>query len=112
MDLDFSGPATLSFAGDATAALVDGPPPAGEAFWFAPPGNSSRAQLTAEVDLTTTAAPTLDFAVWHELEPIYDFAYLSASTDGGQTWTALAGIDLFFSLGIVGRSKGFSEGWD
>jgi len=90
IDLDFSGPATLSFAGDAMAALVDGPPPAGEGFWFAPPGNSSRAQLTAEVDLTTAAAPALDFAVWHELEPIYDFAYLSASTDGGQTWTVLA----------------------
>jgi len=110
IDLDFSGPATLSFAGDATAALIDGPPPAGEAFWFAPPGNSSRAQLTAEVDLTTAVAPALDFAVWHDLEPTYDFAYLSASTDGGQTWTVISpGQSLYGRYGPAWG--GPSAGW-
>ena len=89
IDLDFSGPAVIAFAGDATAALIDAPPPNGEAFWFAPPAGSSRVQLTAAVDLTGVAAPSLAFAVWHDLEVDYDFAYLSVSTDGGQTWELL-----------------------
>lgn len=90
IDLDFEGPAVISFAGDAGAALLDEPPPASDVFWYALPGNSSRAQLTTEVDLTGVSAAALDFAVWHDLETGYDFAYLSASTDGGQTWQLLS----------------------
>ena len=30
------------------------------------------------------------FDVWHDLEPGYDFAYLSVSADGGQTWRRLS----------------------
>ena len=90
IDLDLSGPVVIAFAGDATAALIDAPPPTGDTFWFAPPANSSRAQLTAAVDLSGLSAARLDFAVWHDLEVGYDFAYLSASTDGGQTWAVLS----------------------
>ena len=90
VDLDLSGPVIISFAGDATTALIDAPPPAGDMFWFAPPASSSRAQLTAPVDLSGLSAAALDFAVWHDLEVGYDFAYLSVSTDGGQTWELLS----------------------
>ncbi len=90
IDLDLSGPVVIAFAGDATAALIDAPPPIGDTFWFAPPANSSRAQLMAAVDLSGLSAARLDFAVWHDLEVGYDFAYLSASTDEGQTWAVLS----------------------
>jgi hypothetical protein len=90
VDLDLSGPVIITFAGDATAALIDAPPPTGDAFWFAPPANSSRAQLTAAVDLSELDAARLEFAVWHDLEVGYDFAYLSISVDGGQTWQRLS----------------------
>ena len=110
IDLEFSGPAVISFAGDATAALIDAPPPGSEAFWFAPPASSSRAQLTAEVDLTGGAAPALDFAVWHDLEVDYDFAYLSASVDGGQTWDVLRPAGAV--VGAYGAAwGGASGGW-
>ncbi len=106
--LSFSGPAVISFAGDTTAALIDAPGTP-EPFWFAPPANSSRAQLTAEVDLTGVSAATLDFAVWHDLEPAYDFAYLSASADGGRTWRVLApGRPV---AGSYGLAWGGSGGW-
>jgi len=85
IDLDFSGQATITFAGDTVTPLIP-PTPAGESFWFAPGGNSSRAQLTAAVDLSGHVDPTLSFQVWHDLEIGYDFAYLSVSTDGGRTW--------------------------
>lgn len=90
IDLDLSGPVVVAFAGDATAALIDAPPPGGDAFWFAPPANSSRLQLTAAVDLSGLSVAGLEFAVWHDLEVGYDFAYVSVSADDGQTWTLLS----------------------
>lgn len=109
IDLDLSGPVVIAFAGDATAALIDSPPPAGDAFWFAPPANSSRAQLTAAVDLTGLSAPALDFAVWHDLEVGYDFAYLSVSTDDGQTWERLSPARP--TAGTYGAAWGGAGGW-
>ncbi len=110
IDLDLSGPVVIAFAGDATAALIDAPPPTGDTFWFAPPANSSRAQLTAAVDLSGLSAARLDFAVWHDLEVGYDFAYLSASTDGGQTWAVLSPARP--TAGVYGAAwGGASGGW-
>lgn len=88
IDLDFSGPATLNFAGDTVTALIDSPP-GGESFWYAPPVNSGRTQLTAAVDLSGLSGASLVFSTWYDLEPNFDFAYLSASTDGGETWELL-----------------------
>ncbi len=88
IDLDFSGPATITFAGDTVAEQVPAPPGGGR-FWYAPPANSSRYQLTAAVDLSGLSSATLSFQTWYDLEPQYDFAYLSVSTNDGQTWRLL-----------------------
>ncbi len=115
IDLDFDGPAVITFAGDTAAPLLDPPPTVssvatGEAFWFAPPANNSWAQLTAEVDLTSVGAPALVFDVWHDLEPGYDFAYLSVSADGGQTWRRLSpGQPVAGEFGPAWN--GASDGW-
>ena len=109
IDLDFSGPAVISFAGDSTAALIE-PPPGDVPFWYALPGNSGRAQLTAAVDLTGLTQATLDFSVWHDLEADYDFAYLSVSADGGQTWELLAPPNAV-SGGYGPAWGGVSGGW-
>ena len=88
VDLDFRGPVTITFAGDTRADLAD-EPPGGETIWFAPPANSGRSQLTAAVDLAGLSSAELTFAAWYDLEPLYDFAYLSVSTDDGATWRIL-----------------------
>ena len=88
IDLDFSGPATVTFAGDTVAEQVPAPPDQGR-FWYAPPVNSGRNQLTAAVDLSGLANAALSFHTWYDLEPNYDFAYLSVSTDNGRTWELL-----------------------
>jgi hypothetical protein len=89
IDLDFEGPATIRFAG-ATLAGLTTMPPAGEApIWFAPGTNNSHATLSAEIDLTNSPAAALEFDAWYELEEDWDFAYLSASADGGQSWSLL-----------------------
>ncbi len=92
IDLDLSGSAGLTFAGNTAAPLTTAPPPAGGSFWFAPPGNSSRASLTTAVDLTGLPAPMLSFDAWYDLEPGWDFAYVSASSDDGATWDLLTPV--------------------
>ena len=87
--LDFSGAVNLQFAGDTTIPVIDAPPPQGEVMWFAPPQNDTDAMLTAVLDLTSLSQATLRFNTWYDLEAEWDFAYLSVSTDGGQTWTLL-----------------------
>ncbi|MFQ5398095.1 MAG: hypothetical protein ACE5E7_00700 [Anaerolineae bacterium] len=89
IDLDFRGPATITFAGDTVAALIDAPPRSGEQFWLAPPMNGSSAQLTAAFDLTGLEQATLKFSAWYDLEEEFDFAYVSISGDGGVTWDIL-----------------------
>ncbi len=89
IDLDLSGTVGLTFAGNSAAPLTSSPPSGGGSFWFAPPGNSSRASLTAAIDLTGLPAPMLSFDAWYDLEPGWDFAYVSASADGGTTWDLL-----------------------
>lgn len=109
IDLDLSGVAALTFAGDTAAPLTSGPPPDGGAFWFASPGNSSRALLTAEVDLAGLPAPVLSFDAWHDLEPGWDFAYVSASVDGGRSWELLRPIpaaDGRYGPALGGQSEG------
>lgn len=89
IDLDRSGPVTITFAGDTTARLVDSAPTSGEQMWYALPSNDSDAQLTARFDLTQLDRATLTFSAWYDLEKDYDFAYVSVSPDQGKTWSLL-----------------------
>ncbi len=108
IDLDFQGRATITFAGDTLAPLLD--PPADGESWFAPAADSSRLQLTAAVNLSGAPVPVLSFSTWHDLEPGYDFAYLTISTDGGDSWSVLEP-----ESGVAGEFGpawgGLSEGW-
>ena len=89
INLDFSGGVTIEFAGDTTIPIFDAPASPAEETWFAPPQNDTDAMLTAVLDLTSLGQATLRFNTWYDLEPEWDFAYLSVSSDGGFTWTLL-----------------------
>ncbi|MFH1004378.1 MAG: M14 family zinc carboxypeptidase [Bacteroidota bacterium] len=47
--------------------------------------------LNGNIDLTHALSAMLNFYAKWEIEPLYDFVYLSASTDSGATWTQLCG---------------------
>ena len=45
---------------------------------------------TLAAPLTLGAGASLSFWTWYEIEPLWDFAFVQVSTDGGSTWTSLA----------------------
>ena len=87
--LDLRGPVQIKFAGDTLQNLSSTRPPSGNKMWFAPAVDEMDAQLTAAFDLSDVTQATLEYAIWYDLEPDYDYAYVSASTDNGTTWDIL-----------------------
>ena len=114
---DLRGDLTMTFAGDTAVNLISSPPRSGEQMWYAPGIDDMDAQLTATFDLTGVSQATLKYAVWYELEEDYDYAYLSVSADGGQSWEILQPTHFTygeFGSSYSGRSANrndASEGW-
>lgn len=107
IDLAYEGLTTITFVGDTTINLLDAPPRRGEAVWFAPDMNEVDAQLTAVFDLRGLEQATLTFDAWYDLETDWDFAYLSVSIDGGDSWElieTLHSVEGTYGPGYNGRS--------
>jgi immune inhibitor A len=85
-----AGATTLNFEGGASVPLV-GAPPRGHHSWWSFYGDDSVATLTRAFDLRELQTATLRFAAWYEIEIDYDYAFVTVSTDGGQTWETLPG---------------------
>ncbi len=117
IELDRSGPVSITFAGDTTARLIGSAPTSGEQMWYALPSNDSDAQLTATFDLTQLNNATLAFSAWYDLEKDYDFAYVSVSADRGENWSVLPlqhGQTGNYGPALSGRSSNSSDaanGW-
>ena len=83
--------------------------------WWGNRGDSIDTTLTREFDLTNLSEATLEFMVWFDIEEGWDYAYVEASSDGGETWTILEG-DHTTDENPVGNSYGHSytgpsNGW-
>ncbi|NJP06882.1 MAG: hypothetical protein HC837_15320, partial [Chloroflexaceae bacterium] len=85
-----TGPVNLTFQGDTDVLLV-GSLPADQAAWWSGRGDSSVATLTRAFDFRELTSVTLELDLWYELEPAYDYAFVSISSDAGQTWQTLPG---------------------
>ncbi|MGH3500275.1 MAG: M6 family metalloprotease domain-containing protein, partial [Nocardioidaceae bacterium] len=68
-----------------------GPPYAGDHMWWSTKGNDMTTTMSHEFDLTGTSSAEMTLKARYDIEEGYDFAYAEASTDGGDTWTALDG---------------------
>lgn len=88
--------------------------PQNGAFWWSDSGDGIDSRLTREFDLTEVDAATLRFRTWFSTELGWDYGYVAASTDGGDTWEALAGrhtsdydpVLLAYGPGYTGDSGG------
>lgn len=87
-------PVTLAFTGTTQTNLLDTTPYSGAHFWSTVPSDSSNMHLTRAFDLSDTAVSTvtLRFWTWYDIELGWDYAYVSVSDDGGETWTMLETI--------------------
>lgn len=78
------------FTGTSKVAVIDNLIPAsGSHMWWSGRANQSDMNLTREVDLTGVESATLNYAVSYSIERGYDFGYVLASTDNGESWQTL-----------------------
>ncbi len=115
IEIDQPGEVLFSFAGDTLVDLIDAAPRSGQAIWFVPPLYGVEATLTRSFDLRGVQAPALSFWSWYDLEADFDFAYVTVSTNGGQSWAVLApgrGVTSPFGRGISGRSRDAADAVD
>ena len=85
-----TAPVQLTFTGSTKVAVLENVVPAsGNWMWWSGRANQSDMSLTREFDLTGVSAATLNYAIFHSTERGWDFAYVFASTDGGETWQTL-----------------------
>ncbi|THA53915.1 M6 family metalloprotease domain-containing protein [Streptomyces sp. A1136] len=66
-------------------------PAEGSSQWWSNMGDDLKNTLTRSVDLTGKSSAALSLKGWWDIEQDYDFLYTEVSTDGGATWTPLAG---------------------
>jgi immune inhibitor A len=85
------GDLTVEFAGDTQALLVPTAAHSGEYAWWSNRGDESDATLTRAFDLRRVEQATLRVWMWYDIEGDWDYAYVEASVDGGQTWDILPG---------------------
>ncbi|MER7499315.1 choice-of-anchor J domain-containing protein [Nonomuraea pusilla] len=88
--LSFEGAKTLPPAPLAWTVVSDDPDRAGNPVLWS--GNDSNLNVGAVTKVTVPAAdPTLRFLAKYGAEEGFDYAYVNVSTDGGKTYTAVAG---------------------
>jgi immune inhibitor A len=68
-----------------------GKPFAGENQWWSSSGDDLDNTMMREVDLTGKTSAALTLKARYDIEADFDYLYTQASTDGGETWTALNG---------------------
>ena len=86
-----AGSGVITFDGESEARQIAADCLSAPTCWWSGRGDAIDAKLTREFDLTGVESATLQFDVWHEIEEGWDYAYVQASGDGGQTWRILEG---------------------
>lgn len=81
----------FSFDGSDTVRAVPTDAYSGKFMWWSGRTDFSDVRMTREFDFRGVRSATLRFRTWYDLEPDYDYAYVSISTDNGATWTTLKG---------------------
>ena len=83
------GDHTLRFNGSTVVRLLPVSANSGSYMFWSNRGDESDMTLMREFDFTgVSGSINMSFAMWHDLETDYDYAYLEASTDG-ETWEIL-----------------------
>ena len=85
------GDVTLYFTGTTTQQLLPVNAHSGKWMWYSNRADLADMTLTRSVDLTRVSKATLNFWTWFDIETNFDYGYVEASIDGGETWDILKG---------------------
>ena len=94
--LDAHGAVTVNFDGNEEVSILptsthntDGDPATDDwTVWWSSRGDESNPRLTRTVDLTGSDSATLEFDLWYQIEDLWDYGYVTVSTDGDR-WDIL-----------------------
>ncbi len=89
----------------------------GSHFWYSNKGDQSHSVLEQRFDLSAVSSAGLHYRVWYDIETDWDYVYLTASRDAGQSWDVLAAPamrrdnphGLAYGPGYTGRSDGWQD---
>jgi immune inhibitor A len=84
-----SGLLNIFFSGQTVQKVVPTDAQDGKYYVWSNRGDQSDMTFTRAFDLPADSPATLQFDLWYDLEKDYDYAYLEASIDDGNTWTLL-----------------------
>jgi immune inhibitor A len=102
-----SGSYTLRFEGSEQVQVLPADPHSGSYAFWSNRGDESDMTLTHPFDFANLSGPlNLTYWTWYDLEDGYDYLYLVASTDGGETWQILN-----TPSGTLDNPSGNSYGW-
>jgi len=96
----------LRLAGQSETPVLSVDPAQGQYDVWSNEGDESDMTLTRGFDLPQTTPITFHYLAWFDIEKDYDYAYLEASTDGGQTWQTL-----HTPSGTDSNPQGNNYGW-
>ena len=82
-------PLSIAFSGPITASLLNNKAYSGTYQWYGNRGDNSDTTLTRLFDLRSLKEAALEFWAWYDIEPDWDYAYVTVSTDGGASWDIL-----------------------
>ena len=84
--------AVIQFEADGVTPILPDDPPDGGC-WWTNRGDDTSTTLTRSVTAPAVASasttPALTFDLWHDIEEDWDYLYVEASTDEGETWDVL-----------------------
>ena len=78
----------VKLTGQTTQRIIPTDAHSGHMLWWSDRVDGLDSTLTRTVDLSSVTKATLSFWSWFDVEPDFDYAYVSVSTDG-QKWTTL-----------------------
>jgi len=106
--LNGEGNLTIEFTGQRQVKIAANAAHSGRYQWWSNRGDDSDMTLTRRFDLSEVKQATLSFWVWYDIEEGWDYAYVEASTDGGQTWHILPGR---YTTTENRSGNNFGHGW-
>lgn len=83
-------PHRIRFNGTNLAKVVPADPHSGDYAFWSNRGDESDMTLTRSFDLSQVDGPVaMEYWVWYDIEEGWDYLYVEASSDGGETWEIL-----------------------